>query len=115
MDKKKKIIFIVLVIILLVLCAIGVLSFISYSNSKPNKNNDFEEVNVDPEKGGEPMENTLLLETADEFAEYIKSTYYDESAVVKVDSDNNGCYKATGPDNVRYSYCTGALKVSIEG
>jgi len=113
MDKKKKIIFIILIVILIILCVIGVLSFISYSSYKPQKNQDFGNTEIDPENSN--VVKDVMVSNSDEFIEYIKSYYYTAESEVKLDSDVDGCYKATGPDGVRYSYCDGAADVSIEG
>ena len=114
MDKKKKIMFIVLLVILIVLCVIGVLSFVSYSKSKPQKNTDFEEVEID-ENSGEPYAYGLDITTSEEFINAINEQYYNGEKKAKLTNEVDGCFKATGSDGVKYSYCVGAIDISIEG
>ena len=66
MDKKKKILFIGLVIILIALTVIGVLSFISYSNNKNTKDDDWEVVDIDPDSG-EPYAYGVTITSSDDF------------------------------------------------
>lgn len=114
MNKKKKIMFILLSLLLVILLVIGVLSFISYSKKddlKPNQ--DFGEKQELSEN--EPITIEPDISSGDDFVEYIKMNFYTIDADVKLDSDVDGCYKGTGPDGIRYSFCKGASEVSIEG
>ena len=113
MDKKKKIIFICLVIILLVLGSIGVLSFMSYSNNETKGNQTWDDVEIDEEK--EPFAYSRIISSSDEFIKAINEQYYNGEEKAKLTDDTDGCYKATGPDKVKYSYCSGADDISIEG
>lgn len=119
-NKKKlniansKILFIVLIVILIVLIGLGVLSFISYSGKHKGYNDfDYEPTVID-ENSGEPYATDILLNSSEEFIDYIKGSYYNAEANVVLKDEKDGCYKATGPDGVKYSYCTGASEVSIE-
>lgn len=120
MKKKKfnignsKIIFIVLCVILVVLIVLGVLSFISYSNKHKGFNDNDYEATVIDENSGEPYATDVLISSSEEFIDYIKGTYYNAEANVVLKDEKDGCYKATGPDGVKYSYCNGANDVSIE-
>lgn len=111
---NSKILFIVLIVILVVLIALGVLSFISYSNKHKGYNDfDYEPTVID-ENSGDPYANDIIINSSEEFIEYIKGTYYNAEAKVELKDEKDGCYKATGPDGVKYSYCNGASDVSIE-
>lgn len=113
MDKKKKILFIGLVIILIALTVIGVLSFISYSNNKNTKDDDWEVVDIGPDSG-EPYAYGVTITSSDDFINTINEQYYNGEKKAKLMDEVDGCYKATGEDKVKYSYCTGDIEISIE-
>ena len=112
--KNKKVVFIVLCVILVLLLGIGIWSFISYSNKHKGYNTfDYEPTVVDPDSG-EPYANDLMIFSGEEFVEQVKITYYDPEANVVLKDEKDSCFKATGPDGIKYSYCTGDPKISIE-